>query len=148
MNNRSIIRKSHVTYLGVILDDQVKFNKHTEYISSKISRSVGVISKIANHVPQKVLHNIYYALIYPYLNYCNVIWSSTYWQHLNSVWLSQKRAIRAISLKPPRSHTNPLFINSKILLLPGIRLLKLGIYMFKNIQHLLLIRTTSYNTRN
>ena len=148
MNNRAINRKSHVTYLGVILDENVKFNKHTDYIGSKISRSIGVLSKIANYVPQKILYNLYYTLIYPYFNYCNSIWSSTYWLHLNSIWLLQKRAIRVITCKPPRHHTNQLFASNKILKLPEIRLLKLGLFMFKNLHHPMFARTISYNTRN
>ena len=148
MKNRSITRKEYVTYLGVVLDEKVKFHKHTEYIGKKISRSIGVISRIKNLVPQNVLYNLYYTLIFPYFNYCNLVWCGTYWVHLNSIWLLQKRAIRLINLKPPRSHTNHLFIESKILKLPEIRLLKLGIFMFKNKDHPMFVRNIAYNFRS
>ena len=148
MKDQSITRQKSVTYLGVIIDDKVKFNEHTKHIGKKISRSIGVLYRIKNLVPQNVLYNLYYSLIFPYLNYCNLVWSGTYWTHLNSVWLLQKWAMRLINLKPPRSHTNQLFIECKILKLPEIRLFKLGIFMFKNKSNPIFVRNNPYNVRN
>ena len=53
---------------------------------------------------------LYYALIYPYITYCNITWSSTYVSNLNRIFLLQKRAVRAISpIQTDRAHSAPLF---------------------------------------
>ena len=39
---------------------------------------------------------LYFALIYPYLTYCNLIWASTYVTNLQRIYLVQKKAVRAI----------------------------------------------------
>ena len=148
LNNQSLSRKNNVLYLGMVLDDKLKFNEHTKRISTKISKSVGIINRIKNIVPFPVLKNLYYTLIYPYLYYCLLIWGSSYQQHLNSLWLLQKRAIRIINLKPFRHPTSQLFFQSKILKLPDIYLLKLGLYMYENKENPIFIRYHDHQTRS
>ena len=131
--------------MGVFLDDKLKFNEYANYISKKISKSIGVICRIRMYIPNSVLLNLYYTIIYPYLTYCNVIWCGTYWSHLNSIWLQQKRAIRVINWKPPRYHTSELFSGSKILKLSDIHALSLGIFMFTNQSHPKFVRNATLN---
>ena len=104
--------------------------------------------RIRPYIPNSVLLNLYYTIIYPYLTYCNVIWCGTYWSHLNSIWLQQKRAIRVINWKPPRYHTSELFSESKILKLSDIHKLSLGIFMFKNQSHPKFVRNDTLNLRS
>ena len=42
-NSHSLKFISHVKYLGVILDENLKFNLHTEMLANKVSKSVGII---------------------------------------------------------------------------------------------------------
>ena len=148
LNDQSLSRESNVLYLGVILDDELKFNKHTKQISAKISKSIGVISRIKNLVPFPVLRNLYFTLVYPYLYYCLLIWGATYQRHLNSLWLLQKRAIRVINLKPYRHHTSQLFFQNKILKLPDIYSLKIGLYMYDNKDNPIFVRNHDHHTRS
>src|SRR6218665_1275277 len=60
-------------------------------------------------IPSHVMVNLYYSLIYPYLTYCNMIWSSTYTSRLSHLVILQKKAIRIITKSPYNSHTAPLF---------------------------------------
>ena len=125
LNNQILVRKNSVMYLGVLMDDQLKFKDHTLHIGSKIASSIGILYRVSNCVPRSVMFNLYYSLVYPYLNYCNLIWCGTFWNHLNSLWLSQKKILRLINLKPFRHHTNELFLSSKILKLRDVNLLNL-----------------------
>ena len=58
--------------------------------------------------------SLYYTLVYPYLNYCNIAWSSTYPSYLNILYLLQKRIVRIITTTDYRAHTAPLFRKLKI----------------------------------
>ena len=60
---------NNIKFLGVHIDRHLTFNSHINYLSTKISRSVGLIYKLNNYLPYSVLLKIYHALIHPYFNY-------------------------------------------------------------------------------
>ena len=84
-------------FLGVYIDQHLTWKTRINFIAAKISKSVGILYKVKHHLPSKSLLTLYYALIYPYLTYCNLIWASTYVTNLQRIYLLQKRAVRAIS---------------------------------------------------
>ena len=47
--------------------------------------------------------------MYPFITYCNTVWSSTYVTYLNRIYYLQKRAVRAVTNSDFRAHTAPLF---------------------------------------
>ena len=65
-------------FLGVFLDQHLSWKTHINYISQKIAKNIGIISRIAYLLPRTIRLNLYYSLILPYLNYCNLIWASNY----------------------------------------------------------------------
>ena len=79
----SLTYKNNITFLGIILDDKLKFPAHIHYICNKISKSIGILNKLKLSLPVYTIKMIYYASIFPYLNYCNIIWGNTFDIHLN-----------------------------------------------------------------
>ena len=63
-------------YLGVILDNKLKWTSHILYIKNKISKTIGLFYKIRQRLERKALINLYYSLVFPYLIYCNEVWSN------------------------------------------------------------------------
>ena len=80
-------------FLGVIIDAKLNWKKHTNYIASKISSGLGILSRIKLVVPRNVLLMLYYTMIYPYLTYCAIVWGSANSSVLNRIVILQKRAI-------------------------------------------------------
>ena len=56
-------------FLGITIDKHLTWKEHTNLIANKISRTVGVITKLNHYIPQNVLLTIYNTLILPHLNY-------------------------------------------------------------------------------
>ena len=81
-------------------------------------------------MPSKSLLTLYYALVYPYLTYCNLIWASTYVTNLQRIYLLQKRAVRAISKADYKASSKPLFANLKILDVFSIYSLQVSSFMY------------------
>ena len=102
-------------FLGVILDNGLKWNSHIEYISKKISKSVSILKMLKFTFPSNVLKNIYFSLIYPYYTYCNLVWGSADSTHIDILIKLQKKAVRSISKVGYLDHTGPLFNNLKFL---------------------------------
>ena len=115
MNNSVIYFSDRVRYLGVIIDKNLSFKHHIDHICTKISKTLGIMYKMSNVSPKHILLKLYYALIYPYLLYCNVIWGGTSDQHLNKILLLQKRAVRIITNSSYLQHSDPIFSHLNIL---------------------------------
>ena len=76
------------------------------------------------------LCTLYYLLVYSYLQYCILVWSSTYPTHLRRLVLLQNCIVIVISKKGFEAHTDPLFKNLMILKLEDIYSLHLGKFKF------------------
>ncbi len=144
-------------FLGAILDEHMSWKSHISHIASKISKSICIIYKSSFYLSKSALRTLYYALIYPYIQYCIIIWGSTYPTCLYRINLLQKRVIRIINREAYDAPTDPIFKDLNILKLNDIYLLQLGIFMYKYQNNLLpinfansFLRTDqvhNYNTR-
>ena len=148
LNNSKLNSVDSCKFLGVTIDNKLKFDIHSQGICSKISKTIGVLYRIKNFVPCYVLKQLYFSFIYPYLNYCISVWGSTFSSHTNNIFLLQKRAIRVICKKDYFAHTSPLFYSTKILKLQDIYKFNVAIQFFKNRNNLNYDRNHSYLTRS
>lgn len=44
-------------------------------VKNNISKNIVVIRRISKNLPSNTLLILYYALINPYLDYCNIVWA-------------------------------------------------------------------------
>ena len=61
--------KECVKYLEVLIDCKLSWKNHIESITLKISKTIGLLSKLRYFVPHHTLVNIYNSFITPYLRY-------------------------------------------------------------------------------
>ena len=107
--------RGFVEYLRVLIDYKLSWNNHIDTILLKISRTVGLLSKLRHFVPFSTLISIYHSLIAPCLRYGLIAWGQASKSQLNKLLVLQKHALRFIHFAKPRDHAIPLFINTKIL---------------------------------
>ena len=76
----------------------------------KLSKTVGIFSKLRYYVNVDILIMLYYSLIYPFLTYGIQVWGLTYPTYLKPVATLklQKRVVRIMTFTDPRSHSEPL----------------------------------------
>ena len=111
----NVIERVTVTkFLGVFLDEKLKWTQHLNHISNKISKGLGIIGRVRNIMPNDVLLMLYYSLIYPYLTYCCIMWGCASNTALHHLSVLQNRAIRLITRSPFRTSTTPLFVQLKL----------------------------------
>ena len=70
----SILSTTKAKYLGVIIDDKLKFLENVKLIETKVARSVSILGKLNYYLPQKALLTLYYSFIQPYFLYGLVAW--------------------------------------------------------------------------
>ena len=102
--NRQIVIENNVLglvdntkFLRVYIDQHLVWKTHVDFITAKISKCVGLLYKAKYYLPSKSFLTLCYALVCPYLTYCNLIWASPYVTNLQRIYLLQKRAVWAIS---------------------------------------------------
>ena len=60
-------QKTFVKYLGILIDNNLSWKYHIDYISSKVSKGIGMIARLRHLVPLATLLNIYRSLIEPFI---------------------------------------------------------------------------------
>ena len=71
----SILTKvSTVKFLGVTLDENLTFNEYVKNVTTKISKSVDVITRLHCQLPADVMVKLYYSLVYSHLTYALLAW--------------------------------------------------------------------------
>ena len=90
IKDKIISQVRHTEFLGVKIDEHLNWKEHINNIGDKISKFTGLLCKARHYVTRPLLKSIYYALIYPYIFYGNVVWANTYQSHLDKVYKLQK----------------------------------------------------------
>ena len=101
--------------LGVIIDNKLSWKEHIPYVCGKVAKGIGIIFKVRKYVNKSTLLELYYSFIYHYPTYCNHVWGLSCKSYMDALVKLQKRAIRIIVGVHPRTHTDPLFTNLKVL---------------------------------
>ena len=133
LNNSVVHYASSVRFLGLEIDEKMKFNLHIKNVTNKISKNSGILYKMRQFIPLNTLLSLYYSFIESHLNYCPLIFGNSYSTHLRPLEVAQRRCIRIITNQHPQAHADPIFENLKLLKFEKIYKLHLGTYMYKNL---------------
>ena len=141
INNHAINEAKYVKYLGILIDSHLTFNHHIDEITKKISRSIGVLYKVRHYVNTKLLCNLYYAIIYPFLLYGITIWGNASRSATDHLFILQKKFVRLATFNDFREsfilpHSLPLFQSLKILNIYNIFKLQLAKFVYESINNI------------
>ena len=67
-NEIPLKKTNKFSYLGVIIDENLRWNHHIKKLSNKSASATGILNKIKHIIHQQYLILLYNALILPYLN--------------------------------------------------------------------------------
>ena len=138
LENTCLLRQFDTKFLGVILSANLKWNKHIEIVCNKISKSIGILSKVRHLLPLHLTRMLYISLVEPYLNYCDIVWASADGSEiLDRILIIQKRFCRLITFSNYMTHSKPLFVRLYILPIYDLFKYNLANYMYKIIHCLI-----------
>ena len=92
-------------FLGLALEECLRWKPHVQKISDKLSRIIGVLCRSKNCLPKHILRTLYNSLPLPHLQHSVLTWGFK----IGRVGLLQKRDVRVISCSKYNAHTDPLF---------------------------------------
>ena len=130
INEHTIDQVKYTKFLGIYIDEELSWKYHINHIASKISKMTGIMAKARHHLTSKTLLTLYHTMIYPYLNYCNNIWGSTYPTRLLSIFKTQKKIVRIMTFSNYNDDTRPLFESLKILNIHQLNTYLRAVFMY------------------
>ena len=77
INGQKIVPVDSVKYLGLIFQSDLHRKTHLTSLEKKLSRSIGLLSKIRHYVPKFLLKTIYYSIFNSHLIYGSEVWVKT-----------------------------------------------------------------------
>ena len=115
----------------VIINENISWKAHINKISTKISKSFGILYRRRLIIPRKQLNQLYFSFVHSYLNYANIAWGSTQKTKLSTLYRQQKHTIRLLSFKEQFTHSRPLLKEIGALNIYGINIFNILSLMFK-----------------
>ena len=77
MRKMRLNKVSSTKYLGIHIDNNLKFNTHYNKVCNQLTPAIGSIGKIAYFLPNAVKIKLYYSLIYSRMSYRILAWGKT-----------------------------------------------------------------------
>ena len=134
-------------YLGVVIDDKLKWDAHIKYISTKISKACGALARLRNCTDIEILKNVYHALIHSYLRYWILIWGNSSKTMRNPLQTQLNKAVRIIVSAPfGNIDLQPAYDYLGILDVSKLYMLETAKYHFKFVNDLLPTQIGNYFT--
>ena len=96
IGNSQIERTNVQKFLGIYIDDKINFGEHTNKIATKLSRGVGLLRKMKQIVPRRVLKQLFYAYIYSRFTYGIICYGSAYQNQIQRVKNLIRRALKLV----------------------------------------------------
>ena len=131
IHNVKIDMIERTKFLGVIIDQNLSFQSHINYIKGNVARGIGILYKSKPYFSFETMRILYNAFIYPYFTYCVEVWGNTYQSYLEPLIKLQKRAVRTIVGARKYAHTAPLFRELKLLNSKEIYIYCVQLFMYK-----------------
>ena len=74
MNNTDLDPITDFNFLGIIINNHVKWNNHINKIANNIARTNGILNRLNHFLAPGILVNVYNCLILPHLYYGVLVW--------------------------------------------------------------------------
>ena len=63
-------------FLGVIFYSNLSWHGHIDTIASKVSRRLGLLSRIRKYISTDVCKQLHNSIVQPLYKYCDIVWSN------------------------------------------------------------------------
>ena len=146
--SKKIREEKFVKFLGVLSDETQNFRFRLAELFKKLSRATGILFKCRHLLPLEVLKTLYHAMFFPFIQYGIFVWGLTHKSYLYSIYITQKRVIKAMTFNYVMSQSGPLFHQLEILKLQDVHMLQTVSFVFNCVRNLGPDHFNSYFQKN
>ena len=135
IGGESINRVSGAKFLGVWVDEGLKWTGQIEKVRSKVGRLLGILGRSLAVLGGKQIRKLYDALVLPHLQYCLIVWGDFENSRNKTLGESllkyQKKFLGLITETKGRYHSEPLFSQLGILKIQDMHKQQLRVHAWK-----------------
>jgi len=135
VHNAEIKNVKSCKYLGVLIDEDLSWTHHIEYVYDKIVKFIGIFYKLRDKVPSHCLRDIYFSFVYPHILYGIELYGCAYQSHLDKLVKLNNKLLRILQFKNKRCHVTDLYSAYNTLDVPSVYKLQLLLFVHKFIHH-------------
>ena len=117
-------------YVEVIFDNSLSFDPHINNLARKLSKAVGILSKLKVYLNTSALCSLYYALFHCHIQYGIITWSSTYKTYLKKLVALQNKAVKVEGNGTWNGRATPYYAKLKILKLQDLVKLETAAFVY------------------
>ena len=158
IDNDQLIQKDVTKYLGLQIDQHLKWKPHVEMLMTSLVKASGVLYRLNKYVSRPTLRMVYNALVKSKLQYGIILWGCANKTTLDRLNKLHNKALRTVTGLPYKTAINKLYSNARALKTFDLYKYALAQYMFKLysktsssdnfIDNIALVNTIhNYNTR-
>ena len=104
ISGKDIQSKKTVKYLGVLIDQELKWNAHIDNMCTRISKLVNFLGRLRVFLNENSLKLIYRSIILPLFDYADILYDSSSLKYTEQLQKLQNRAGRIILRINPYKH--------------------------------------------
>ena len=141
LNASPVERVKNFKYLGVFIDEKLKYHAHLDHLCGKLSKLCGMTFRLKGHLDLKSAKNVYYSCIFSVLTYCICTYGGVLQctQRGNRLKSLHDRCVRNLFECYVPAGKN-IYQTMKILKVEDVHKLYMGIYMYR------ILRLSEYPT--
>ena len=118
-------------YLGLIIDDQLTWNKHNTEINKTVVKYTGIFSKLRHLLTKECRMTLYNSFVFSRLNYGVEVYANTNMKFLSRLKTSQNKVLRILQFKHRKSAVDDLYVTFEVLKLADMQKDNLLTIMYK-----------------
>jgi len=135
VKNIDLSRVDSCKYLGIIIDRNLSWKEHIDYVYKKVIKFISISHKICTKMNDEILKMLYFAFVFPHLLYGIEIYNNTYQSHLSELVKLNNKTLRILQNAPLKSLTLSLYKNYNILPIPLLHDFQILVFVHKFLYH-------------
>lgn len=142
-----LVLTSTVKYLGITLDQNLKWTEHIKQLNLKIRKLIWKFYQLRDIFPVGILRVLYGALAESIIRYGISVWGSAFPTNIEMLKVAQRFLLKVMMKKPRLHSTEMLYQDSRALNINQLYIRAAVVYTYKN-SDLRKLYYSSYKTRS
>lgn len=129
----ALTRVNQTKYLGVVIDDGLKWYKQIDSINSKVRKLIYIFKSLRLCADENILKMVYLSLCQSVITYCIPVWGGAAKTKFIEVERAQRAVLKVMIGKPRKFPTTDLYDQTKLLTVRQLYVLRTTLRIHKHI---------------
>ena len=115
INNIAIKQSTNFKFLGILIDENRNWKMQINNIKNNLYYGLSLLHRYKYKFNINTLVMLYFSFFHSHINYCSIIWGSTYHSNIKCIQILQNKCMRAIYKLDNKINIDYIFLKHNIL---------------------------------